>query len=289
MFGGCDGYYAPFITPTANEKVGARVIRDIIPQKNSCGDLTVQVLANQADAFLCFEQKIKELGYKAVNLNFGCPSGTVVKKGRGAGFLRDPEGIDRFLDEIFSRSELEISVKTRIGFLASEEMNELMTVYNKYPLTLLVIHPRTRAAYYNGVPDIAAFAKAYNAANAPVCYNGNIFCKEDFQSLCDKFPQLDSVMLGRGAIANPALPREIRGGEALKTAELVEFTQKLTERYLEVLGSEVYTLHKLKEIWMYMMWNFPDEKKIFKAIKKASKPAELASAVNCLPELPPKK
>lgn len=285
MFGGCDRYFAPFITPTENEKVGVRVIRDILPDRNCGIDLVPQVLANKAEAFLSFLPKIKELGYNSVNLNFGCPSGTVVKKGRGAGFLKDVEGIDEFLYKIFEKSDVEISVKTRIGFWSGEEMERLMEVYNKYPLSLLIIHPRTREAYYNGVPDMAVFKKAYEISKSPVCYNGNVFSAGDFKRISAEFPMLHSVMLGRGAIANPAIFREIRGGAALKTAELVEFTKILQTRYLEILRSEVYTLHKLKEIWMYAMWNFPDEKKLFKAIKKSSTLVDLNNAIMRLPEL----
>lgn len=285
MFGGCDKYFAPFITPTENEKVGIRVIRDIVPDKNLEIDLVPQVLSNKAEAFLSFLPKIKELGYTSVNLNFGCPSGTVVKKGRGAGFLKDVEGIDEFLCRIFEKADIEISVKTRIGFWQAEEMERLTEVYNKYPISLLIIHPRTRENYYNGVPDMVAFKKAYDASKIPVCYNGNVFSMADFEKIKNDFPGLHSIMLGRGAVANPAIFREIGGGERLKTAELAAFTAKLQQRYMSVLGSEVYTLHKLKEIWMYMMWNFPDEKKLFKAIKKSSTLADLNAAISQLPEL----
>ncbi len=285
MFGGCDGYFAPFITPTENEKVGLRVIRDIVPDKNQGIDLVPQVLSNKAEAFLSFLPKIKELGYTSINLNFGCPSGTVVKKGRGAGFLKDVEGIDEFLCRIFEKTDIDVSVKTRIGFWQAEEMERLMEVYNKYPISLLIIHPRTRENYYNGVPDMEAFKKAYDSSEVPVCYNGNVFSSKDFDKIKGEFPKLHSVMLGRGAVANPAIFREIKGGERLKTAELVDFTANLQKRYLGVLGSEIYTLHKLKEIWMYMMWNFPDEKKLFKAIKKASNLVDLNNAIMQLPEL----
>ncbi|MBQ9737556.1 MAG: tRNA-dihydrouridine synthase family protein [Clostridia bacterium] len=285
FFGGCDGYFSPFITPTENEKLGGRAIRDILPENNKDLNLTVQVLANRSEAFLSFVPKIKELGYTGVNLNFGCPSGTVVKKGRGAGFLRDPDGMDRFLYEIFDKSNIDISIKTRTGFLSGEEMPALMEVYNKYPVSLLIIHPRAREDFYNGVPDMETFKKAYSTAKMPICYNGNIFSASDFCKMQESFPNLHSVMIGRGALANPAIFREIRGGSKLATNELQRFTECLEERYLKLLGSEVYTLHKLKELWLYIMWNFPQEKKILKAIKKANNLKDLMSAIAVLPKL----
>lgn len=283
MFGGCDSYYAPFITPSDNERISLKSLRDIMPDANKDISLTVQVLTNRSDSFLKFEEKIRGLGYTHVNINLGCPSGTVVKKNRGSGFLRDTEALDRFLDEIFAVSKTEISVKTRSGFASGAELETLMQVYNKYPLSQLIIHPRARADFYNSNPDMEVFDKAYSVSKSKVCYNGNIFSANDCQMTAARFPDLMGVMLGRGAVANPAIFREIRGGKRLETEELIEFTKILAEKYLSVLGSEIYTLHKLKEIWMYMMWNFPREKRVLKAVKKSSRLSDLLEAIKGLP------
>ncbi len=285
LFGGCDKYFAPFITPSANERVSIKSLRDIVPQKNSGTPLEVQVMANQGSAFLNFEEKICELGYSSVNLNFGCPSSTVVKKNRGAGILRDLSLLDDFLSDVFEKTAICVSVKTRTGFENSSRFEDIMAIYNKYPISRLIIHPRCREDYYKGTPDMETFEKAVGLAKMPVCYNGNIFNVKDFEQIKTCYPKLDSVMLGRGAIANPALFREINGGERLSSKELVTFTKALMPRYLEVLGSEVYTLHKLKEIWIYMMWNYPEEKKLLKAIKKSNRLPDLISAIECLPEI----
>ncbi len=282
VFGGCDGYYAPFITPSDNERLSIKSLRDIVREKNRVEILVPQVLTNRADSFLKFEKMITELGYDEVNINLGCPSGTVVKKNRGSGFLRFPDELDRFLGEVFEKSSLRVSVKTRTGFLAHEEFQRLLEIYNKYPMERLIVHPRTRSEFYNGDPDMTVFENAYKKSANRLCYNGNVFSVEGLARIGRNYPELSEVMIGRGAVANPAIFREIKGGKPLAAEELVEFTNLLAERYLEVLGSEVYTLHKLKEIWMYIMWTFPDEKKILKAIKKANKLTELLGAVKML-------
>ena len=92
-------------------------------------------------------------------------------------------------------------------------------------------------------------------------------------------------MIGRGAVINPAIFREIRGGKSLKTEELIYFTKKLVENYSVTLRSEVYTMHKMKELWSLIMHNFPEEKKIAKAIKKSNTVSDLMIALNCLPEI----
>ena len=285
FFGGCDMYFAPFITPSDNERLSIKSLRDIVPEKNKNVSLIPQVLTNQSQSFIKFEDKIKQLGYREVNINLGCPSGTVVKKNRGSGFLRDPEGVDCFLSEVFESSGLGVSVKTRSGFASGQELERLMEIYNKYPMKELIIHPRTREEYYKGEPDMEVFDMAFKASKNPTCYNGNIFSVQKYKEIIEKYPALEGVMIGRGAIANPGIFREIKGGRKTETAELSEFTQVLAERYLQVLGSEVYTLHKLKEIWMYTMWMYPTEKKLLKAIKKANTLGDILSAVKTLPKI----
>ncbi len=278
FFGGCDAYYAPFITPVENEKLSLKCLRDIEPEKNKV-NLRVQVLTNSPDAFFRFEDRICSMGYDYVNINLGCPSGTVVKKDRGAGFLRNTDGLCDFLKGVFESTSLAVSVKTRVGFFDADEFDALMEIYNKFPLDSLIVHPRTRQDYYKGDVRMDAFDKAYRTSKNPLCYNGNIFKTDDYNRICGEYPDIKGVMIGRGAIANPAIFREIRGGEPLKAEELIEFTHILSERYYDVLRSDAYTLHKLKEIWLYMMTNYPEEKKILKALKKASSVADLKNAI----------
>ncbi len=282
MFGGCDAYFAPFITPSDIERVSIRSFRDLMPDKNVGVELKAQVLTSQAESFLKFADKAKEIGFREININLGCPSGTVVKKGRGSGFLRDPEGLDKFFYEVFSKTDVTVSVKTRIGFDSGDEMERLMEIYNKYPISLLTIHPRARMDFYGGMPDMKVFDMAYNMSKNKVCYNGNVFTKEEYEDIIQKYPNLGGVMFGRGAVKNPAIFREIRGGKKLSIEELKEFTERLIKNYNGVLKSDYFTLGKLKEIWMYIMWDYPEEKKVLKAIKKSSKLSDLTGAIRGL-------
>lgn len=285
MFGNLDEYYSPFITPSEDDKVNRKGLNDIIPENNPNIVIKPQVLTNSGEAFLKFTEKIKNVGYDEVNLNFGCPSQTVVKKGKGSGILKDPYKVDELLCKVFEEKPMKISVKTRTGFLDGSEMDTLMDIYNKYPLELLIIHPRTRSDFYNGMPDLEVFKKAFYSSKNPVCYNGNINTVEDYEKIKAMFPELDCVMLGRGLIRNMALAREIRGGKSITTEEIVAFSKRLADNYQATLRSETFTLNKLKEVWMYMIQNYPEEKKIFKTIRKANKLTEFIGAIECLPEL----
>ncbi len=284
LFGGCDGYFAPFINPSDNERISNKSIRDILPENNSVPELKVQVLTGSIGPFERFADKIRSIGYKEVNLNFGCPSATVTNKGRGSGILRDVASMDEFLLGA-SRCGLDLSVKTRAGYYCSEELDCLMDVYNKYRLTELIIHPRSRQQFYAGEPDYCAFEKALSISSNPLCYNGNIFNPGDYNSIANRFPRIESVMLGRGAVANPALFRQIRGGAGLTTFELVEFVHTLAHNYNAVLKSDANTMYKLKEILMFVMWNFEDNKKMVKAVKKAGRLSDLMAVVDSMPEL----
>jgi len=284
FFPGADKYYSPFITPGENDKVTEKLLRDILPEQNKV-PLAVQILCNQSATFLNFERKIEELLYDEVNINLGCPSGTVVSKNRGSGFLRMTDELDRFLDEIFSKSRLRISVKTRIGFSEEEEVKKLTEVYNRYPISLLIVHPRVREDFYKGEPRMNTFKYVYEAYKKPLCYNGDIGSKDDFERIKSEFPDLFGVMIGRGAVKNPAIFREIKEGKALCVNELTAFLSALSERYLELLKSDVFTLHKLKEIMMSVMYNYPDDKKLLKSVKKANKLSELMNIIEKLPEI----
>ncbi len=285
MFQGVDAYYAPFITPSDMERISTKNLRDILPKNNICNTLEVQVLTNKSESFFKFVKKAEKFGYTHFNINLGCPFSTVVKKGRGAGFLKEKEALDRFLYEIFSIGGCGVSLKTRTGFFSGEEMHELMDIYNKYPLSLLIVHPRARQDFYNGEPDLEIFDMVYKKSVNNLCYNGNIFSKSDFDKIHDRYPNLHSVMIGRGAVKNPAIFREIKGGKPISAKELIEFSNILIEDYMTKLQSEYFTLNKLKEVWMYMMWSFPEEKKILKAIKKSTKLNELQGAISSIPEL----
>ena len=107
------------------------------------------------------------MGYQEVNLNCGCPSGTVTAKGKGAGMLVDLPALDRFLEEVFSHVDVAVSVKTRLGLVEPEEFEAILAVYNRYPLSELVIHPRVQAELYRGTPHREAFDAGPGAGGKP--------------------------------------------------------------------------------------------------------------------------
>ncbi|MBS5605931.1 MAG: tRNA-dihydrouridine synthase family protein, partial [Enterocloster asparagiformis] len=211
-FGGVDKYFTPFLSPNQNHKFTAKEEKDVLPEHNQGIPLVPQILTNRAEDFIWAAGEMKARGYREVNLNLGCPSGTVVSKYKGAGFLARQEALNRFLDQIFQEVDLGISVKTRIGIAAPEEFPELMEIFNRYPIRELTVHPRLRTDFYKNTPDWESFGYAVKESRAPLCYNGDVFTAEAFRSAAARFPSVGSVMLGRGLLANPALAGGVGGG-----------------------------------------------------------------------------
>ncbi|WP_418482767.1 tRNA dihydrouridine synthase [Frisingicoccus sp.] len=278
-----DKYFTPFITPGLNSSLKSKALKDVLPENNHGPFIVPQILTNRADEFIYTEKQLGEMGYTEINLNLGCPSGTVVAKGRGSGFLAFRDKLDAFLDEIYSTAEMKISIKTRLGKESAEEFEALLDIYNQYPLEELIIHPRTREDYYRGVPNDKAFRMGAEKSRCPVCYNGNIFTKEDYRSVSEKFPETDGFMIGRGLVANPAL-LDILWNEkdVVDKALLRKFHDRVYADYGEMLYGEINLLYKMKELWNYMICIFSDSKKYGKKIRKAQKLKDYQRIVDAL-------
>lgn len=279
FFPGIDKYFSPFISPGSKKVMTPRERRDILPENNEGCRLVPQILTNKAQEFCQAARELWEYGYREVNLNLGCPSGTVVSKGKGAGFLEEPEKLDRFLAEIFENVQGDISIKTRIGTENPEEFDTLLEIYKKYPVKELIIHPRLLKDYYKNKPDWKAFQKAGQKLDCPLCYNGDLFTLKRCREFTEQFPETQSLMLGRGLLRNPCLIRELKGEENLTKEKLKAFHDALCSEYEQVMSGDRSTLFKMKELWFYMGDLFPDSKKYLKKIKKTQKVTEYRQAV----------
>ena len=270
-FGGFDKYFVPFIRPNQMGHFSAREKKDILPAHNAGMRTVPQILTNQAEDFLRTAVKLKEYGYEEVNLNLGCPSKTVVTKRRGAGFLAEPERLEAFLDEIFGKCPIRISVKTRLGMEEPGEFTRLLKLYNKYPMEELIIHPRVQKDFYKNTPRLEMFETALEESRNPLCYNGDINSVSDADRLQERFPQTDAIMMGRGVLADLSLARQIKGGRRADKEELRRFHDLLYSGYCEEMSGDRTILYKMKELWFYLADIFADSKKYAKKIKKAEK------------------
>ena len=279
IYGRLDKYFIPFLEPHEKRDFKTRELQEILPEHNENIYAVPQILTNRSEGFIKLAKALKDWGYEEINLNLGCPSKTVVTKGRGAGFLDRPDELDKFLDEIFSKCDVKISIKTRLGMDDPEEFEDLLTIYNKYPLEELIVHARVQKDYYKNTPRLETFGEALERAKSPVCYNGDIVTADDCTRLQEMFPTLDCIMTGRGTLKNPALAREIRGGAPASKEEIRRFHDMMYNEYCEDLSGDRNILFRMKELWSYLAPMFTNSKKYAKKIKKAEKCVVYENAV----------
>lgn len=277
-----DKYFTPFIVPHKDKRFNTRELKELSPEHNEGLFVVPQLLTNNAEDFIKTANDIASMGYGEINLNFGCPSKTVVTKKKGSGFLAYPDELERFLDDIFTKIDIKISVKTRIGMESPDEFYRLLEIYNKYPLEELIIHPRIQTDYYNNTPNLDIFEVAYKESENHICYNGDIHTKQNFVALYKRFPELKQVMLGRGIIKNPGLASTIENDEIVSKDALMNFHQMILEEYIKISSGDRNVLFKMKELWFFMITMFENGEKWAKKIKKAEKLKDYERIVQAL-------
>lgn len=282
-FGQMDQYITPFLSPCQDRRFTHRELQEILPEHNEGMQVVPQLLTCRSEDFIWAARELKQMGYEEINLNLGCPSGTVVSKRKGSGFLAYPKELDEFLARIFDELDMKISIKTRIGKERPEEFSELLSIFNRYPISELIIHPRVQKEFYKGTPHMDVFAAALRDSRNPVCYNGDLFTCSDVQRLQESFPQVQTIMLGRGLIANPALGRMLAGMEdGDRKGRLRRFHDELYHQYQETMPGERPVLFKMKELWFYMICLFEDSERMGKKLRKAQHFREYEEAVEGL-------
>ncbi|MBO4336467.1 MAG: tRNA-dihydrouridine synthase [Lachnospiraceae bacterium] len=289
--GQIDKYFAPFITCAGKKGIAPKDLKELLPENNPGIHLVPQVLVNKPEDFGYLAQALKQIGYDEINLNLGCPSKTVVSKGRGAGFLKDPEALDRFLEAAFDiceKSKQQLSIKTRLGMEETEEFDRLYEIYQQYPCSELIIHPRLQKDYYKYPVRTSAFDKAWETRkDDQLVYNGDITGSSQVAALKEKYSGMPAVMIGRGFLMRPYLADMIRGNEigtdnpavAKIHEKLWLFHDRLYAAYKEEMPGARAVLFKMKELWFYLAESFPvtdDEqgkrnKKALKQIKKSQR------------------
>lgn len=265
---GCTKYFIPFICPSHSLKLTKREQKAVSPAENAGIRAVPQLLTRDPEHFLGICEILRDLGYREVNLNLGCPSGTVTAKMKGSGLLRDLEGLEALLDAVYTRSPLPVSIKTRIGYASPAEWPALLALFARYPIHELIIHPRTRSQFYNGHPHPELCEAAFETVRFPIVYNGDLFTPGDCREIMDRFPGLSGIMMGRGLLANPALVRTLSGGKPITAEELYGFYENLERLYSEIWPPQP-TLGHLHEYMYYVVRMFEHSEKAAKAIRKA--------------------
>lgn len=280
FFGHADRYFTPFLSPNQNKTFTSKEKNDVLPEHNQGLQVIPQILTNRAGDFIWAAKELQKYGYEEVNLNLGCPSRTVVSKHKGSGFLAWQKELDQFLETVFAELNMKISIKTRIGKDSPKEFYELIHIYNKYPLSELIIHPRLQTDYYRNTPNMTVFRDALSMSKNTICYNGDLFRRDDFNQFAAAYPMVDRVMFGRGLVADPCMIEKIGLGKQLDKRTLRGFHDAVYQGYQEVTSGDRNVLFKMKELWFYMETLFLENGKYLKKIKKSEKCCTYENAVD---------
>lgn len=268
-FGGADRCFIPYFSPTKEHLITKRERVELLPENNPDTVLVPQVMTNRAPELIWAAETAQSLGYRELNLNAGCPSGTITAKGKGAGLLANPDALDALLDGACAKLCLPLSVKARIGFTTPDEFPRLLDIFNRYPLASLTLHVRVRKDKYSGALRYDAFRYALQESRNPVSYNGDLRTVGEVSAFAERFPDAGAVMIGRGAIADPALFRKLKGGAAASRDELRDFTAALFDAYTVFYGGQTgHAAQRMREVWFYLIHLFDDTRRLNKAMRR---------------------
>ena len=281
-----DKYYTPFIP--AAKRMNFKIKNDISPDNNAGIIVVPQLMTIIGEEAMDMAHQLRDYGYNEVNINLGCPSGTVVSKGRGSGILADPEKLDHFLEELYSIADMNVTIKTRVGFNDDESWPRLVEIYSKYPISELTIHPRVQKDFYKGAIRLEDFDLAVSAidqSKTRLVYNGDINSMENFNLIKERYPSINSFMIGRGMFMHPSLAAQIKGvtmEEAEYRQRLKNWHDEILNGYLELFSGERDAIFRMKEIWSYLKDDFEDSNRIWKKIKKAQNVADYKAAISTI-------
>lgn len=285
-FGGVDKFYTPFFTGIHKEEHAKNLQgEEIDPRYNNVETLTPQILSTDAEEILRFAKQCQQLGYKEINLNMGCPFPRVANKKRGCGLLPYPDKVETMLDRVFDEIDIKFSVKCRLGYFSPEEIDAIIPIFNKYPLSELIIHPRIGKQLYKGEADVERFRALVPSINAPLVYNGDIVSVESFNRISNAVQPVNQFMLGRGILAHPFLAEQIKNDIADtddKTERLHNYVLDLYEDRLRHAGGSPKVLGRMKELWSYLMNSFEEPQVVWRKIKKINALKEYEDAVETI-------
>lgn len=299
-FKGIDKYYTPFFTGIHKDHAKNMQVEEIDPACNDVETLTPQILSTDAEEILRFASQCKDLGYKEINLNMGCPFPRVANKKRGCGLLPYPEKIEALFGRVFEKIDLQFSVKCRLGYFEPDEIVPVLDIFNQYPLSELIIHPRIGKQLYKGEADVKRFAELMPMVKAPLVYNGDIVSVESFVRIREQVRPVNTFMLGRGLLANPFLAETCRDAlnassnnagmndadtfdvSLQKTKRLYDYVVDLYEDRLRHVGGSPKVLGRMKELWSYLMYSFDEPQDIWRKIKKINSLKDYEEAVETI-------
>ncbi len=260
LIGGFDEIFMPYMLADNRSIPKSAVLGHRFDGISNKKLIVPQLLGTDANAVCKISDMLFDLGYTKVSWNMGCPQPFVTKHGRGAAMLLNLDATARLIDAVLPRLKPQLSIKTRLGYHSPDEFADVIKMFNKFCINEIVVHARTAVQMYDGKADKQLFAEVARLSVNKVVYNGDIVFADDVASL--SFPQLKGYMIGRGALINPLIGKQMHGVVTPPSEQKRLFRQlcaSVTDSYAATGGRGC--INRLKELWKYFAQAFslPDE------------------------------
>jgi len=222
--------------------------------------IVAQIWGNKPDEFAKMSQSLTDIGYRAIDINMGCPDKSIVHGGSGSGLIRTPELAGELI-KAAKTSGLPISVKTRLADIAVEQWRDWITYLLEQDLANLIIHLRTRKemtkvnAHYELIPEIIKLRDKI-APQTLITINGDIRDRQHGLELIQQYNGVDGIMIGRGVFHNPfAFEIDKREHTREELLELLKLHLNLHDKYSSEL--EPRKFDPLKRYFKIYIRDFP--------------------------------
>ncbi|MEY4635886.1 MAG: hypothetical protein RJA55_1684 [Acidobacteriota bacterium] len=207
-YGGADVYWTEYLRVHSTSTPEKWIVDDII--KNTTGrPVIAQMIGNDIPSLVRTAKFLQQLPVAAIDLNLGCPAPIVYRKCAGGGLLREPQRIDAILGALRDAVQVKFTVKTRLGFAAVEEFDQLLAIFARHSLDALTVHARTVAQLYRLPVHYDHIRQAVEVMPCPVIANGHVYSAAQAEELLMR-TGARGLMIGRGVIRSPWLFNQIR-------------------------------------------------------------------------------
>ena len=258
-------------TAPAGAGLTAADLRDVATEQEGV-PLVVQLVGHEREALVLAARVAQEAGAAHINLNMGCPYGRMGGGQTGGGMLRCPDNLAEVIPALRDAIDGSFSVKIRTGYDDPDQILSLLPLFESSGVDFPVLHPRTVVQKYDGVADHGVTARVVRETRLPVIANGDIRSAADGGRVLGETGAA-GLMLGRGAIADPALFRRLRGvvnrepGREERKTELDRYLREMLTSYGQLFCGDTQVLNKVKEIIAYL--DDPELSKTLKELRRA--------------------